>query len=143
MIQLNKSLTNNSVAFYPETAIPANATAVRIYYSQDINLNTGSFDASIASKLNWVLLNVGGNSVPSPSGQYTLSIYTLDNITYYIWNTTALNWEDADTQWDLAGSGDVGTLVATERAYVSGSNESGLTTYLSPGQAGYYITYQD
>ena len=143
MIQLNKSLDTNTIAFYPESAVSASVNAFRIIYSQDINLNTGSFDGVINSKLNWVVGSVSGSVLPGPSGQYTLNIYELTEGAPYVWNLVAVNWNLANTTWDDAGSEIEGGLIATERAYISGSNESSLTTYLSPGQAGYYITYQD
>lgn len=143
MIQLNKSLDTNTIAFYPEVAVSASVDGIRVVYSQDINLNTGSFDGVINSKLNWVVASVSGSELPSGSGQYTLSIYELTAGSPYVWNLAAVNWNLANTTWDDAGAEIEGGLIATERAYISGSNESSLTTYLSPGQAGYYITYQD
>jgi hypothetical protein len=143
MIQLNKSQAINKIAFYPEVPVSASVDGIRIYYSQDINLNTGSFDGVITSKLNWVVADVSGSVVPNPSGLYTLNIYELTAGAAYIWNLVNIDWEDAATEWQDAGEEVEGGLIATERAYISGSNESGLTVYLSPGQAGYYITYQD
>lgn len=143
MIQLIKAQDINTVAFYPEAPISASVSAIRIIYSQDINLNTGSFDGTIDSKLNWVVASVSGSVIPDPSGQYTLNIYELSEGGFLVWNTADVNWELADTQWQQGTGNVIGQLIATERAYISGSNESGLTTYLSPGQAGYYITYQD
>lgn len=142
MIQLNKSQTINTVAFYPEAPISASVSNVRFYYSQDINRNTGSFDAVVDSKLNWVVTKVSGSDLPSPSGLYTLTVYEL-LAGALIWNLTDEIWSSANVDWNSNVGENLGGELATERAYISGSNESGLTVYLSPGQAGYYITYQD
>jgi len=143
MIQLNKSQTINTVAFYPEAPISASVSNVRFYYSQDINRNTGSFEGTVDSKLNWVVTKVSGSDLPSPSGLYTLTVYELLLGSVLVWNTAAENWNAANVLWEVGTSETTGSFLATERAYISGSNESGLTVYLSPGQAGYYITYQD
>lgn len=143
MIQLIKAQDINTVAFYPEAPVSASVNAIRIIYSQDINLNTGSFDGTIDSKNNWVVASISGSVIPSGSGQYTLEIYELTEGSPYVWNLANVIWNLANTTWDDAGAEIEGGLIATERAYISGSNESSLTTYLSPGQAGYYITYQD
>lgn len=143
MIQLIKSQNINTIAFYPEAPISASIQNIRIYYSQDINLNSGSFDGAIDSKLNWVVASVSGSVVPGPSGQYTLNIYELTSGADLVWSTAEVVWNLANVQWQIGTSEVIGGLIATERAYISGSNESSLTTYLSPGQAGYYITYQD
>lgn len=140
MIQLNKSQTINTVAFYPEAPISASVSNVRFYYSQDINRNTGSFDGVVDSKLNWVITKVSGSHVPSPSGLYTLTVYELLG-QVLVWNTANQLWNTANVSWNAGAT--TGSFLATERAYISGSNESGLTVYLSPGQAGYYITYQN
>lgn len=142
MIQFNKSQTINTVAFYPEAPISASVSNVRFYYSQDINRNTGSFEGAVDSKLNWVITKVSGSDLPSPSGLYTLTVYEL-LAQALVWNITGEIWSLANVSWDSTTGETTGSFLATERAYISGSNESGLTVYLSPGQAGYYITYQD
>jgi hypothetical protein len=143
MIQLIKAQDINTVAFYPEVPVSASITDIKIIYSQDINLNTGSFDGVIDSKLNWIVASISGSVIPGPSGQYTLNIYELIPGAALVWNTAEDTWNSLDVQWNVGTSEVLGALIATERAYISGSNESSLTTYLSPGQAGYYITYQD
>ena len=142
MIQLNKSQAINKVAFYPETPVSASATGIRVYYSQDINLNTGSFDGFIDSKLNWVVADISGSVIPNPSGQYTLNIYETAAGSL-VWNLVNQTWETVSVQWQSGQGLVVGQQIATERAYISGSNESSLVVYLSPGQAGYYTTYQN
>jgi len=142
MIQLNKSQAINKVAFYPEVPVSASVVGIRVHYSQDINLNTGSFDGFIDTKLNWVVADISGSVIPNPSGQYTLNIYGTST-GQLVWNLTTQAWDTLSTQWEVGEVQIQGQQIATERAYISGSNESSLVVYLSPGQAGYYTTYQN
>lgn len=143
MIQLNKSTQTNTVAFYPEAPISASVTQLFVSYSQDINRNAGDFRADISSKLNWVVATISGSVVPSPSGLYTLQISEITTGAPLVWNTAALDWEDVLSTWNSEGVETIGDLIATERAYVSGSNNLSYNTYLSPDENGYYVTYQD
>lgn len=143
MIQLNKSTQTNTVAFYPEATISASVDQLFVSYSQDINRNGGDFRASISSKNNWVVATVSGSVVPSPSGLYTLDIYELVEGDPLVWNTAAQDWENVLSTWNSDAVEVIGDLIATERAYVSGSNNLSYSTYLSPDEDGFYVTYQD
>lgn len=142
MIQLDKSQAINKVAFYPEVPVSASVVGIRVHFSQDINLNTGSFDGFIDTKLNWVVADISGSVIPNPSGQYTLNIFGTSQ-GQLIWNLVNQTWETINVQWQSGQGLVVGQQIATQRAYISGSNESSLVVYLSPGQAGYYTTYQN
>ena len=141
MIQLNKSSNDQLVAFYPEVTPSASIDSVRFVYSQDYDRSSGSFDGTILSKKQWVVASVSGSVVPAYTGQYTLDIYELIAGADLVWNTAGVVWNLADTTWDAAGTESVGQFLATERAYISGSNEDSLTTYYSPNQNGAYTTY--
>jgi hypothetical protein len=142
MIQLNKSTQTNQVAFYPEAAISASVDQLFVSYSQDINKNGGSFRAGITSKTNWVVATISGSDIPSPSGLYTLQISEIVEGDPLVWNTAAEDWEDVLSTWNSDTFESVGALIATERAYVSGSNNLSYSTYLSPDENGFYVTYQ-
>jgi hypothetical protein len=141
MIQLNKSAEDQLVAFYPEVTPSASIDAVRFNYNQDYDRSSGSFDGAVLSKKQWVVASVSGSVVPANTGQYTLDIYELTAGADLVWNTADVVWNLADTTWEDATVETVGQLLATERAYISGSNENSLTTYYSPNQNGSYITY--
>jgi len=141
MIRLDKSAGDQLVAFYPEAGVSGSIDLVRFNYSQDYDLSSGSFDGTILSKKQWVVASVSGLDVPANTGFYTLDIYELLSSADLIWNTAASNWEDTSTLWNV-GQGTVeGQYLTTERAYISGSNESSTTTYYSSNQNGAYITY--
>lgn len=143
MIQLDKS-RNQSVVFWPSEASPSgSSTQVTFVYTQDYNQQTGSFTGQIVSRKSWIVATVSGSDLPSPTGLYTLQIRdTSGALEDLVWNTADLNWEAADTEWNVAQSGTgLGALLTTERAFISGSNEVSLTTYVSPNENARYTTY--
>lgn len=144
MIQLDKSRANQSVVFWPSEATPfSGSSQVNFVWTQDYNQQSGSFLGTITSRKSWIVVNVEGSDVPAPSGLYTIDIRDTDGaLEDLIWNLADLNWNDADTDWDVAQSGTgLGTLLTTERASISGSNEVSLTTYVSPNENAKYTTY--
>lgn len=141
MLKLNKSQSTNTVAIYPEATISSSVDTLRFNYSQDYDRATGSFDGTITSKKQWVVASVSGSVVPANTGQYTLDIYELITGAPLVWDLADVVWDLADTTWDAAASDALGQYLATERAYISGSNEDSLTTYYSPNQNGAYTTY--
>ena len=141
MLKLDKSQSTNTVAIYPEVTVSSSVDSLRFNYSQDYDRTTGSFDGTITSKKQWVVATVTGSVVPANTGQYTLDIYELIAGADLVWNTADVVWDLADTPWNEAGAESVGQFLATERAYISGSNENSLTTYYSPNQNGAYTTY--
>ena len=143
MIQLNKSTQTNTVAFYPEASISSSVINLFVSYSQDINRNGGDFNAAIVSKNNWVVANISGSVLPTGSGLYTLDIFELVEGPPLVWNTSAEDWEDVLSDWNSENSEAVGALIATERSYISGSNNLSYNTYLSSDENGYYVTYQN
>ena len=141
MIQLNKSADNQLVAFYPEVVPSASIDTVRFVYNQDYDRSSGSFDGAVLSKKQWVVASVSGSVVPANTGQYTLDIYELIEGAPLVWDLADIVWDLADSTWDIGASDALGQYLATERAYISGSNEDSLTTYYSPNQNGAYTTY--
>ena len=141
MIQLNKSAEDQLVAFYPEVTPSASIDGVRFNYSQDYDRSSGSFDGTILSKKQWVVATVSGSVVPANTGQYTLDIYELIAGADLVWNTAEEVYDLSTVVWSEGTTDLQGQLLATERAYISGSNGSSLTTYYSPNQNGSYITY--
>ena len=144
MIQLDKSRETQSVVFWPSEAIPfSGSSQVNFVWNQDYNQQSGSFLGEIVSRKSWIVVSVSGSDVPAPTGLYTVEIRDTDGaLEDLIWNLADLDWEDADTDWDVAQTGTgLGTLLTTERAMVSGSNEVSVTTYVSPNENAKYTTY--
>ena len=141
MIQLKKSLTTNTFAFYPDVTISGSVTDLKVSYVQDLDQSTGSFDASIQGKKNWIVGSAAGSDLPIPSGQYTLTIKEITDVVPYRWDTADFRWDAADYRWDDVASEGTGQTLATERAYIEGGNEVSFTTYTSPNESGTYTTY--
>jgi len=141
MIQLKKSTTLNSFAFYPDVTISGSITDIRAEYVQDLDKSSGSFDGSITSKKNWIVGQVSGSLLPIPSGQYTLTIKELVPGNPLVWGTADILWEAADVAWGDASGEAEGQTLAVERAYIEGGNEVSYTTYNSPNENGSYTTY--
>jgi hypothetical protein len=141
MIQLKKSVTTNTFAFYPDVTISGSVTDLRVSYVQDLDQSSGSFDSSISSKKNWIVGQASGSDLPTPSGQYTLTLRELIPGAALVWGTADLRWDAADTRWDEANAATTGQTLAIERAYIEGGNEVSFTTYNSPNESGTYTTY--
>jgi len=142
MLQLNKSLATNTVAFYPE--VVTSASLVYFSGSQDYNRNTASFSADVISNYltsPWVISQISGSSLPDASGFYTFNIYEYITGTPLIWDQVDVEWQLETSVWDSAAGFSIGDLLTTERAFNSGSDGSTFTQYVSSNENGYYTTY--
>jgi hypothetical protein len=143
MIQLKRSTPTNTFAFYPDIEINSSIENLLVEYVQDLDKSSGTFNAVIIGKKNWIVGTVSGTSVPSPSGQYTLTIKEAQPGTLLTWGTANIEWQAANIYWDDASGAVPGRTLATERAYIEGSNEATITTYTSPNESGTYTTYNE
>ena len=149
MLQLNKSQTTNTQALWPDVELLAalSSSVLLLDFTQQ-------YDKSVTNKVSgniinnpgvngtqYVVFQVAGTNVPSPSGQYEVKAYEGLVGTDLIWEQVAETWGLIDARWNDATGTTRGTLLATERAYVSGSNEQDITQYVSPDENGTYITY--
>ena len=141
MIQLKKSLTTNTFAFYPDVTVSGSITDLRVLYVQDLDQSSGSFDGSIVSKKNWIVGQASGSDLPTPSGQYTLTIKEITDVVPFTFSSADFRWDTAPYRWDNVASSGTGQTLATERAYIEGGNEVSFTTYNSPNESGTYKTY--
>jgi len=142
MLQLNKSQTTNTIAFYPNEL----TTGSLVYFSgsQDYDKSTSSFAATIISNpltTPWIVAQVSGSLLPSASGQYTYDVYDLTIGGALVWNLANTNWNEELTVWNDTSSISVGDLISNERAFISGSDVVPVTEYVSPDENGAYITY--
>ena len=146
MLQFDKSQAVNTNAIYVDTVNTSSGyyDSLVFVYSQSLDNSNGTLDVSVISSptsyTNWLLLQNSGSSVPSPSGQYTFGLYTKEEVAA-IWNQVATPWNSYDEIWSQAGDSLPVTLLYSDRAYVSGSNESSIKQYISPDENGTYITY--
>tara|TARA_R110000868_G_scaffold119330_1_gene316121 strand:+ start:21 stop:467 length:447 start_codon:yes stop_codon:yes gene_type:complete len=146
MLQFDKSKITNSNAAYIDTVNTSSSyyDSLVVVYSQSLDNSNGTFDVTTVSSptqyTHWLIFQNSGSLVPSPSGQYNVDIYTKEEVAA-IWNQVATPWNSYDEIWDTAGESLPDVLIYSDRAYVSGSNESNIKQYVSPDENGTYITY--
>jgi len=146
MLQFNKSLATNTNAVYLDTVNTGSGyyNDLVVAYSQSYDQSNGTFEVSLYSSPtqynNWLVFQNSGSLTPIPTGQYDVQLFT-GLFTEAIWNQVATAWDSYDEVWDTAGYLVPDTLLYSDRAWVSGSNNSSITQYVSPNENGTYITY--
>ena len=146
MLQFDKSKPINSNAAYIATVNTSSDyyDSLIITYSQSLDNSNGSIEVTTVSSpsayTHWLLFQNSGSQVPSPSGQYNIDVFT-GTFVDAIWNQVNVAWDGYDEIWDTAGYLEPNVLIYSDRAYVSGSNQSNITQYISPNENGTYITY--
>ena len=148
MLQFNKSAPTNNNAVWIQTVNTSSDyyNDLELVYSQSYDNSNGKFDLATYSApnqyRNWLVITNSGSLVPTPSGQYDISIYTKDAGAASTWESTNEVWETTSQIWSTFGdSGVLGELIYSDRAYISGSNEVTITQYISPNENGTYTTY--
>jgi hypothetical protein len=151
MLQFNKSLATNTNAAYLDTVNTGSGYygQLKIQYSQSYDQSNGTFDVTATSLPtqynNWILFSNSGSNVPVPSGQYDVALYTATgSIIEDVWGTFSPTWTATSQTWSELTGSDTSVLVDllySDRAFISGSNESSITTYVSQNENGTYITY--
>jgi len=146
MLQFNKSLPTNTNAIYLSTVNTGSGyyDSLVAVFSQSYDESNSTFEVTTISTptayRNWLVFENSGSFVPTPSGQYDVGIYTGDFVEA-IWNQVAVAFNAYNETWDNAGYFQPDTLIYSDRAFVSGSNEVSITQYLSPNENGTYTTY--
>jgi len=149
MLQFNKSLATNTNAVYLDTVNTGSGyyDDLALVYSQSYDNSNGQFLLTTTSAPtqynNWLIIQNGGVLAPDYTGQYDVEIWTIGGIVDAVWNQVATAWDSFDTTWDTAAEvgGGLGDKIYEDRAYVSGSNDSSITQYVSSNENGTYITY--
>ena len=132
MLQFNKSDNTNTNAVWISTVNTSSNyyDNLVVVLSQSWDRSNINFEVSTYSPpnqyRNWLVIQNSGSSVPVPSGQYDVGIYT--GLFY-------------DEKWEDAGIFLPDALIYSDRAFVSGSNEVTITQYISPNENGTYTTY--
>ena len=149
MLQFNKSLATNTNALYLDTVNTGsgyydNLVAV---YSQSYDQSNGQFILTTTSTPtqynNWLIVQNAGILAPDYTGQYDVEVWTIAGVVDAVWDQVAVAWDSFDTTWEAASeaAGALDDLLYSDRAWVSGSNESSITTYISANENGTYTTY--
>lgn len=141
MLQLNRSQATNTNAVYPNVAATIGTTKVLLEFTQSYDYSTTTnVTASLANVVSltnpWLVVQLTGSSVPTASGQYDVNIYQFTS-GLGTWGTQATLWGSTALTWNT-GQYIKGTLLSTERAFISGSNGYDITQYLSPTSSRYY-----
>ena len=146
MLQFDKSKITNSNAAYIDTVNTSSSyyDSLVVVYSQSLDNSNGTMEVTTVSSpsayTHWLIFQNSGSQVPSPSGQYNIDVFT-GTFVDAIWNQVATPWDSYDEIWDTAGYLEPNVLLYSDRAYISGSNESNIKQYVSPDENGTYITY--
>jgi len=146
MLQFNKSEATNRNAVYLDTVNTGSGyySDLIAIFSQSFDNSNGTFTVTATSVpnqyRNWLVIENSGSLVPSPSGQYDVEIYT-NELVPATWETVATAWDSYNEIWEEAGENLPTDLIYSDRAFVSGSNETSITQYLSPNENGTYTTY--
>ena len=146
MLQFDKSKITNSNAAYIDTVNTSSSyyDSLIVVYSQSLDNSNGTMEVTTVSSpsayTHWLIFQNSGSQVPSPSGQYNIDVFT-GTFVDAIWNQVATPWDSYDEIWDTAGYLEPNVLLYSDRAYISGSNESNIKQYVSPDENGTYITY--
>jgi len=144
MFQLNKSQTINTIAFYPNEVLPSGSEILLEFTQSYSKTVTGSIQADVISNpatTPWVVAQFSGSLLPSASGQYDFDVFELTVAGALVWNLTNTNWEDELTVWNDASSITKGDLISQERAFISGSDVTPITEYVSPNDDARYKVY--
>ena len=143
MLKLNKANPTQTLAIYLDTtASMVEMPSLVLQYSQSYDLSNGNIEMEVDSiKGQYYIGTISGSQIPSPSGQYNIDIYKGEE-TPAVWNQVAVAWDAYDEVWATAGAFvATGSILRTIRAWVSGSNDSVFTNYVSPNELGTYTTY--
>lgn len=146
MLQFNKSDISNTNAVWIQTPNTSSGyyNTLQVVYSQSYDQSNGRFNVTTVSPPNqyrhWLVISNSGSLVPSPSGQYDIQIYTV-TLEPAVWNQVATAWDSYDEFWETAGDDALDNLIYSDRAFVSGSNETSIEQYISPNENGTYTTY--
>lgn len=143
MLKLDKSQTTNTIALHLATT--ASLSEVAFVYSQSYDLSSGSFNGVVDStKGKYRIVSISGSSLPTPSGQYDINIYEASSGIPFTWAGANFAWNSNPYAWNnVATAGATGNLLRSVRAYISGSNETPITEYITTNELGAYITYNE
>ena len=151
MLQFNKSLATNTNALYLDTVNTGSGyyDSLRVAYSQSYDQSSGTFEVTATSipnqYRNYLIIQNDGSVVPTPSGQYNIEVYTVTgSIVEAVWGQWNKTWTATSQTWgDISGEGGITLvdLIYSDRAWISGSNESSITTYVSSNEDARYTTY--
>lgn len=145
MLQFNKSETTNTLAVYLDPNYTGSYDELILDFTQSYDMSTTVVEGTPLSTTNiyrnWLTFTVSGSTLPSASGQYDVSLYEGTKEENLRWDDAGFAWNVADVIWEEGSILQRRTFLYSDRAMVSGSNESSITTYISSNENGTYTTY--
>lgn len=140
MLKLNKSNPTQTLAIHLNTT--ASIDALVLSYSQSYDLSNGNIEYFVDNiKGQYYIGTISGSQIPANSGQYDISVYS-GSFEDAVWSEVAIAFGAYEEKWSSAGIfNPAGDVLRTMRAWVSGSNDSSFTDYVSPNELGTYTTY--
>ena len=145
MLQFNKSETTNTLAVYLDPNYTGSYDELILDFTQSYDMSTTVVEGTPLSTTNiyrnWLTFTVSGSTLPSASGQYDVSLYEGTKEDNLKWDDAGFAWMTADIIWEEGSILQRRTFLYSDRAMVSGSNESSITTYISSNENGTYTTY--
>ena len=135
---------------YPADPIATPANGVyRLELTQSLDMSSGSiFDVRRIDTRQkqgtsevMVMQAYSGSEVPTYAGQYTASL-RLGTAEGSKWDSTNVQFGSYHQRWNETDPDTfVGPIVASDRAYVHGTNLETIFTYIGTDQTGAYTTY--
>ena len=140
MLKLNKSNDTQTLAIHLDSTAPINALVLS--YSPSYDLSNGNIEYFVDNiKGQYYIGTISGSQIPANSGQYDISVYS-GSFEDAVWSEVAIAFGAYEEKWSSAGIfNPAGDVLRTMRAWVSGSNDSSFTDYVSPNELGTYTTY--
>jgi hypothetical protein len=114
-------------------------------YSQDLDRSSGSIDLTLQNTPDSVsprlVFSLANANVPQFSGYYTVELFERIGARLATWGETTDTWIAADYTWNATTDIVSSRQLDTDRAWVSGSDDSSFTQYASANEDGQYTTY--
>ena len=138
-----------TIAVYPDVTassypINTDSSSFSLEVVQEYDRSSGSLDLTLINVPNKfsprLVFNYSRNQVPQYSGQYTAYIKE-GTSTRPVWGSTSTLWADADWKWGSTSVISNQSVIDTDRVWISGSDFTSPTQYVSPDENGTYTTY--
>lgn len=152
MINIYPQHPTSSFVMYPDDPVQTSGSQeYRLELTQTLDQSTGSFitvqrlntDQRQSTSENIVLSAYSGSEMPTNVGQYTASLY-LGTAEGYQWGFLHEQFGGYHFRWgDTDPDSFTGSIIASDRAFVHGTNYQTITQYTGSDQTGAYTTYNN
>jgi hypothetical protein len=142
MLQLNSNTGSNVIAVIPNIT-GSYSGSILVEFIYDYTWASSSIvPATVITNNNYLIMDITGSNLPTASGLYTVNFFSGSLSNDLTWSTWTPTWTTLTSLWP-SYSGSViivtGSLIDTERAWVSGSNDPNIIQYLSQSQSTFKV----